>query len=361
MLPHHAVIRAVVCLSGLLLLGPSTASQPVPPRSEALTWTNPILPQRADPHVTLHDDGYYYMVATAPEYDRIELRRARTLGELSEAEPRVIFRKFSSGPMSHHIWAPEIHFIDGAWYVYFSASRADSIWALRMYAMANDSADPFEGEWEIKGQIRTEWETFSLDHTTFEHRGRRYFVWTQAAPGERGTNIYISEMDAPWSVVGPQVMLTKPDLEWERRGHRVNEAPAVLKRNGRIFMTYSASATDHNYCLGLLVADENANLLLANEWVKSPEPVLRSSDEAGQYGTGHNCFTTTPDGETDILVYHARSYRDIQGEPLWNPDRATRAQVILWDEDGMPIFGPPVPDGAYDGEAHLAGGAGQAR
>ena len=82
---------------------------------DALTWSNPILLQRADPHVVLHSDGWYYFTATVPEYDRIELRRARTLGALASADSKVVWSKHESGPMSHHIWAPEIHFIDGKW------------------------------------------------------------------------------------------------------------------------------------------------------------------------------------------------------------------------------------------------------
>jgi GH43 family beta-xylosidase len=76
---------------------------------------------------------------------------------------------------------------------------------------------------------------------------------------------------------------------------------------------------------------------------------MRSSDASGQYGPGHNCFTTTPDGKTDILVYHARSFREIEGNSLANPDRAVRAQVLRWKPDGTPDFGSPVPDGPYSG------------
>ncbi|KAK0329141.1 Extracellular exo-alpha-(1-_5)-L-arabinofuranosidase, partial [Friedmanniomyces endolithicus] len=76
-------------------------------------------------------------------------------------------------------------------------------------------------------------------------------------------------------------------------------------------MTYSASATDANYALGLLWAQEDADLLDPAAWTKSPQPVLRSSEKTGQYGPGHNSFTTSRDGKTDILVYHARDYRDI--------------------------------------------------
>ena len=116
-------------------------------------------------------------------------------------------------------------------------------------------------------------------------------------------------------------------------------------RNGRIWMTYSASATDANYCLGLLSVKEDSNLLDAGSWIKSDQPVFRSHPGAHQFGPGHNGFTTTPDGKTDILVYHSRNFEKIQGDPLHNPDRATRAQVLYWRADGSPDFATPVPDG----------------
>lgn len=319
---------------------------PAQPGPAPLNWSNPILPQRADPHVLLHTDGWYYFTATVPEYDRIELRRAKTLGELSSAEAKVIWRKHERGPMSHHIWAPEIHFINGKWYIHFAAGRAESVWHIRPYVLENSAANPLAGEWIEKGEIKLNWDSFSLDATTFEHRGTRYLAWAQNEPPTRGTALFIAKMDTPWSIVGKQVCLTRPELPWERIGHNVNEGPAVLHRNGRLFLTYSASATDANYCLGLLTADENADLLDPKSWVKSQTPVFKSHPATSQYGPGHNSFTTTPDGKTDIMVYHARNYEKIDGEPLHNPDRATRAQVVNWNADGTPNFGVPVADTA---------------
>jgi GH43 family beta-xylosidase len=139
-------------------------------------------------------------------------------------------------------------------------------------------------------------------------------------------------------------MLSRPEYAWEKVKYEVNEAPAVLVKNGRVFLTYSASATDANYCLGLLTAPAGGNLLDAATWRKSPVPVFVSSAENGQYGPGHNAFTTTPDGKTDILVYHARNYRDIVGDPLKDQNRHTRAQVLHWRQDGTPDFGMPVAD-----------------
>jgi GH43 family beta-xylosidase len=94
----------------------------------------------------------------------------------------------------------------------------------------------------------------------------------------------------------------------------------------------------------MLTASADANLLDARSWTKSPEPVFKSSPANGQWGPGHNSFTTTPDGKTDILVYHARDYRDIVGDSLHDPNRHTRAQVITWRADGTPDFGEPVAD-----------------
>ena len=62
-------------------------------------------------------------------------------------------------------------------------------------------------------------------------------------------------------LTGEQVCISVPEYDWEKIGYLVNEGAAVLKRNGRIFMTYSASATDHNYAMGLLTADEDSDLL----------------------------------------------------------------------------------------------------
>jgi GH43 family beta-xylosidase len=328
-------------LSALVLLASMAA--PV----TAVTFENPLLRQRADPHVFLHADGQYYFTATVPEYDRIEIRRTRDLNRLSTAETKVIWRKHATGPMSKHIWAPEIHHIDGKWYIYFTASSVDAIWEIRPQVLMNESADPFTGEWKELGQLKTGWESFSLDGTTFVHGGKRYFAWTQRGrtPDEgKGTNIYLSEMSSPTTLKGRVALLSKPDFEWEKRKYEVNEGPAVLIRNGRVFMTFSASATNANYCVGLLTASADADLLDPASWKKSPEPVFKTSEKTGIYGPGHNSYTTTPDGKTDLFVYHGRDYRDIVGHELDDPNRHTRAQVLTWNADGTPHFGEPVAD-----------------
>lgn len=135
-------------------------------------------------------------------------------------------------------------------------------------------------------------------------------------------------------------------MDWECIGFKVNEGPYALKRNGRIFLTYSASATDHHYCVGMLTVDADADLMDPANWSKSPTPVFTSNDSTKQYGPGHNCFTVAEDGRSDVLVYHARQYKDIVGDPLNDPNRHTRIQRLRWNPDGTPNFGIPVADTA---------------
>ncbi|MFF0234480.1 family 43 glycosylhydrolase [Micromonospora sp. NPDC005254] len=335
-----AVLVVLAVSAGLPMAGPAHAAA-------AVSYTNPLANQRADPHIFRHTDGYYYLTATVPQYDRIVLRRATTLQGLATAAETTIWSRHTSGEMGAHIWAPEIHFINNRWYVYFAAGRTDDVWRIRMYVLENANANPLTGSWIERGRITTPWDTFSLDASTFVANGVRYLTWAQQEPGiSTNSNVYLARMGAnPWQITGTVTRLVVPTYDWETRGYRVAEGPAVIQRNGRLFLTYSASATDANYCLGMLSASATANLLDPAAWSKSPNPVFTSSAATGQYGPGHNSFTVSEDGQSDILVYHDRNYRDISGDPLNDPNRRTRVQKLYWNADGTPNFGIPVPDG----------------
>lgn len=304
------------------------------------SYNNPLVLQRADPWVFKNDDGMYYFIATVPEYDRIEIRKANTINKLGDAEAVVVWKKHNKGVMGHHIWAPELHKIDGKWFIYFAAGEAEQIWNIRMWVLSNESADPTLGEWKEEGRILTQKESFSLDATTFEHKGTRYLIWAQNIwEAAHGTALKMSKMENPIKLTGPEIVITQPDLAWERIGFNVNEGPAVIKKNGKIFVTYSASATNHHYAEGLLWADENADLMDPASWNKSKEPVFFTNDSLKRFGPGHNSFTIAEDGTTDVMIYHARDYKEIQGDPLNDPNRNTRVRVINWNENGFPDFG----------------------
>jgi len=306
----------------------------------------PLILQRADPCIRRHTDGWYYFTASIPAYDGIELRRARTIAALATAVPVIVWRKPDAGPFSELVWAPELHHVFGAWHVYFAAapSRAikDELFQHRMYVISTAAANPLEGAWSAPVRIETGLDTFCLDATTFTHRGAIYYVWAQKDPAIRGnSNLYLARLASGTQLATPPVRLSVPEFPWEIRGFWVNEGPSVVIRHGRVFISYSASATDENYCMGLLHAREDADLLEPRNWTKSPQPVFQTDYEHKIYGPGHNSFTVAEDGVTDLLVYHARTYTEIVGDPLWDPNRHTYVKPLGWDAAGMPVFGRP--------------------
>ncbi|MDR6977793.1 GH43 family beta-xylosidase [Streptomyces sp. 3330] len=339
------ILGGLVALAAVLT-GLGAPARAAVPDSPAVTYTNPIAEQRADPHIYKHTDGYYYFTATVPAYDRIVLRRATTIQGLSTAQEVTIWTKHSSGVMGAHIWAPEIHFIDGKWYVYFAAGSTSDVWAIRMYVLEGTGADPLTASWAEKGRITTGWESFSLDATTFVVGGVRYLAWAQRNPSEdNNTSLFIAKLANPWTIQGTPAEISQPTLSWETVGYKVNEGPALIQHGGKVFLTYSASATDANYCLGMLTASATADLTSPASWTKGTQPVFTSNASTSQYGPGHNSFTVSEDGTSDILVYHDRSYKDITGDPLNDPNRRTRVQKVYWKADGSPDFGIPVADG----------------
>ena len=246
--------------------------------------------------------------------------------------------------MSEHIWAPELHYLDGKWYLYFAAGEAEDIWAIRPFVLECADEDPITGKWTELGMMQCAEEdefsfrAFSLDATVFENKGSRYYVWAEkVGVGKMISNLYIARMASPNRLETVQVLLTTPDYDWERVDFWVNEGPAVIKRNGRIFLTYSASATGACYCMGMLSASEEADLLDPASWTKERRPVLASEESLEIYGPGHNSFTTDEEGN-DICVYHARKEAVIEGDPLYNPNRHTMLMKVRWSEDGKPVF-----------------------
>ena len=304
----------------------------------------PFIEQRADPYIYRHTDGKYYFTASVPSYDRIILRQADTLEGLKDAAEYTIWEKHKKGNMSKHIWAPELHFLDGTWYVYFAGSRINSIWRLRPYVLRCTGSDPVHDQWKECGQMKCSpddiysFRAFSLDSTVFEHRGERYFVWAEkVSVGVQISNLYIAKMKSPTELSTAQVLLTTPDYDWERQDIWVNEGPSVIRHGGRIFLRYSASATGACYCMGMLSISEDDDLLDPRAWKKERYPVLQTDPEKGFFGPGHNSFTTLPDGQP-VCVFHARTYEKITGDPLEDPNRHCYLMELKWNENGYPVF-----------------------
>ena len=310
-----------------------------------MKYPNPFILNRADPFLLHHEDGNYYFTATEPNYNFIELRISATLYGLRNCAVQKIWTHHAEGTMSHLIWAPEIHYIDNRWFIYFAAAPTEKIHPIddtfqhRIFVLAADNP---HGPWQEKGQLDTGLDTFCLDATVFTLNGDLYCVWAQKDRHIRGnSNLYIARMKNPWTLESPPIMLSKPEFLWECSVIPVNEGPAVFIHGKRIFITYSANATGAEYCMGMLSAYKDTDLLNPQSWKKSMRPVFQSSSKNKKYGPGHNSFSTAEDGKTPLVVYHVRDLEKLEEDPLQNPNRHTCIQPFSFDENEYPVFGEP--------------------
>ena len=334
------------------------AQSPAPAAAQG-TFTNPVLPSGPDPWITSRNGFYYYMHTTGKN---LTIWKTRSIADLKTAENKAVWTPPPSGPYSHDIWAPELHFLRHKWYIYFSADAGTNV-THRVWVLENPSADPLDGTWTFKGKLSDPSDRWAIDASIFENKGRLYLIWS----GWEGTvngvqSIYIAAMQNPWTVKGNRVRLSTPQYPWEKLGDRtdqnpeqnpglnteepphidVNEGPEILRHGNRIFLIYSASACWSDlYELGMLTASEDSDLLNPASWKKSPVPVFWESPAAGVYATGHNSFFKSPDGKEDWILYHANT-KPNQG---CGNRRAPRAQPFRWTPDGYPDFGRPVPAG----------------
>ncbi len=272
--------------------------------------------------------------------NRLTLWKTKAITDLRHAESKVIWRPPATGPYSREIWAPEIHRINGKWYFYFAADDGKNE-NHRMYVLENASADPMQGTWEFKGQLKDLHNKWAIDGTVFQHKDKLYFLWSGWDGDINGRqDIYISPMSNAWTISGPRVLLSKPTLDWEMNGDPdVNEGPQILTNQDKLFLVYSASGcwTDF-YTLGMLTASANSDILDPASWQKLPQPVFSQSPPDSVFGTGHNSFFQSPDGTETWILYHANA-KPGQG---CGGFRTPRAQKMTWNADGTPNFGKPI-------------------
>src|SRR5687767_1708288 len=86
------------------------------------TFTNPLVRSRdaADPWMVYHE-GYYYFTATLDANGGIWIWNSRTLANL-DSGTKVKVHTPGAKHRSRQIWAPELHFIQNRWYLYYTAS-----------------------------------------------------------------------------------------------------------------------------------------------------------------------------------------------------------------------------------------------
>lgn len=297
----------------------------------------------ADPYVT-YQDGYYYYVRVHKD-KAIYVSRAKELNRIAATEPTLVYEP-SAGEPNQEMWAPEIHFLNGKWYIYYTAGAGS---AHRMYVLESKTADAL-GEYEYKGKLSPETDRWAIDQTVLELNGELYAIWS----GWEGTvnvsqRIYIAKMSDPMTITGERVELSRPEYDWELDGTpTINEGPQIaVSPDGVVNIIYSASGSwTDSYCLGRLTL-RGDDPMDPESWEKGTESIFHKNPPT-TYSTGHACFVPSPDGTEEYIIFHATRGAG-QG---WN-GRGVRTQKFTWNEDGTPNFGTALP---YDGKVNVPSG-----
>jgi GH43 family beta-xylosidase len=324
--------RWVSLLIAVLLCAPllgctATAAAPITPPPS-------LIGVGQDPSVVLHE-GFYYLVQSINGDRDIAVSRAPTLADLAHASREIVWHHRPGSWLCCNVWAPELFYDQGHWYIYFAADDGDNA-NHRMYALVSVGNDP-RGPYREPVPILTPDNRWAIDGVPLRVGSALYFLWSGWEGTENGQqNLYIAAMRDPLTVVGERTLIAAPSEPWERRGFPyVNEAPQPLERHGRLFVIFSASGSwTDDYCLGLLsfLGGDPRN---PAAWVKANGCVF--SKVAGAYGPGHCSFTRSHDGTEDWIVYHA----NLVSNTGW-PGRTIRAQRFSWSPDGYPEFGVPI-------------------
>ncbi len=311
---------------------------------EAKYFSNPVLGPGQDPSVTVAG-GWYYLVQSSPDTSYITVRRSRSIKSLAAAPRHLVWRGDRAGSPCCEWWAPELHPLNGRWYIYTTADDGNND-NHRLQVLAARS--PL-GPYSYKGQLTTPGNFWSIDPSPVQLPNGRLFLFWSGWPGTVNViqNIYVAAMKNPWTVSGGRTLLSSPTYAWERYPNPgtppvyVNESPEPIIHKSTLSVTYSGSGcfTPH-YSLGLLSSRVGSNLLDASSWTKSPNPIFQSNPTADIFGPASNGFFVSPNGKQTWFAFHAVN------DPAGNCglERAIYAEHVRWNANGTPnLGGEPLP------------------
>lgn len=305
----------------------------MPPLPKLKTrFPEPVVDSGADPYVTMYNGYFYYCHVIG---DRaIYIRKARTLDAIGSAEPIQIW-PVDGEPYGESIWAPELHQLDGKWYIYYAnGPKNEHYTGQRMYVLEGIGDDPLSARYTSRGKITDSTDQWAIDGTVLDtDNGERYFVWSGWESADNMVqNIYIAKMANPWTLIGERVRISSPVYAWEQQGLGINEGPQILQHGAQHHIIYSAShsITDF-YCLGqiALVGD---NPLEPTHWIKQPNPVYQSHQHL--IAPGHASFVLTPNQEYGWMIFHTARH----AQAGW--DRQVRLAAFKIKRDGTLDFKP---------------------
>lgn len=302
---------------------------------EYQTVQNPVGVKGDDPWLVAHGNDYYYCFAYG---NGVGVNKLSSLSKINKRNSAIVYQAPAGADYSYDYWAPELHYINGEWYIYVAADNGYNS-SHRMYVLKGSSQNPKDPFYMV-GKITSPDDSWAIDGTVMQYGGELYFIWSGWEGSEDGAqHIYIAHMSDPCTIDSERVLLSSPEYSWETyEWPDVNEGPTALVHGDDAFIVYSASGSwSDYYCLGLLTLT-GTDPMNPDHWQKEREPVF-SYKEGLAYGPGHCSFAPAHDGSI-WMIYHANqvSGSGWDGRSVW-------ISPVTFDENGKPDFGShPVPE-----------------
>ncbi|OTA99765.1 glycoside hydrolase family 43 protein [Hypoxylon sp. CI-4A] len=301
--------------------------------SPATAFTNPVRqPGGSDPQIS-YSGGYYYLLSTS--WTDVEIARSETIEGLKTAERKSVYSSTEASRCCN-VWAPETHYIDGTWYLYFSAGNADNLDGQNVHVLKG-GASAYD-DYTYVGQLTSEW---AIDGTIVRFNDWGNYLAFSCFHGVTYQSLCIQKLgDDNVSLEGSISVISQPLESWEQSGAPVEEGPTALYTTdtGKTFLAFSANhCSTPDYCIATLEWDGSTDPASASAWTKS-DGCLMQGGVNGHYGTGHNSFFRSPDGTQTWNAYHATS----NSAGACDDTRYTMVQVVNFNSDGSPNLGEPV-------------------
>ncbi|PSR76998.1 alpha-L-arabinofuranosidase II [Coniella lustricola] len=259
--------------------------------------------------------GHFYFTFTLA--DRVEIWCSPHLEDFRNCQKSVVWHPAPDTPWSAAIWAPELHYLQGKWYIYTcGAPPGVGNPGHRTTLLRSALEDPMDASgWEFLGPLQGMPDHWSIDATVFSPNGHDLYCcwsgWPLGDHSDRQQDLFLIKMHSPEQAIADTlVCISRAELPWERpdNGQRgVNEGPTWVDFQGFRGIVYSADGSwtsDYKLALLALVGHDP---LRPESWVKRQAPLLISNrQQGGPFGPGHASFLPSPHNDGRIYcVYHA--------------------------------------------------------
>ncbi|HEV2692478.1 MAG TPA: family 43 glycosylhydrolase [Verrucomicrobiae bacterium] len=287
------------------------------------TFSNPLR-QGEDPWV-IFKDGNYYVCNSGPENPTaVCVSKSPSLLDRGE-----VVKVWEDGDNYRRVFAPELHFIDGKWYIYFCADVRSENWRHMAVVLVAKTDNPLDG-FTCKGVLFTGDEHGNgqaNDFTVVTFNGQLYACWGSLSD-KFVDGAVIAPMDNPTTITA-----------YRKEIGLYAEGPRAIVRNGKLIMTGAAGGfASKSYRLIAQMYVPAAGPIDSKSSWKSLGVLLHTTSDV--WGPSRASFTVSADGTENWVMFHSKIFPADD-----NGIREVNIQKFNFDSNDVPVFAAPAGPG----------------